>query len=95
MRDDLDTLPMPARHLIKHYAPHYYINFRKPLALLETTPANPRSGERKASAGGKSMGGGSGPIGGGGPICIFAVKVSSTRQMVWLSSRKQVTGSLL
>ena len=32
MRDDLDTLPMPARHLISHYAPSYYINFRKPLA---------------------------------------------------------------
>ena len=27
-------------------------------ALLETAPANTRSGERKASAGGKSMGGG-------------------------------------
>ncbi|HEY4592610.1 MAG TPA: cobalamin-dependent protein, partial [Thermoanaerobaculia bacterium] len=24
-REDLDTLPMPARHLISHYAPHYYI----------------------------------------------------------------------
>ena len=64
-------------------------------ALLETAPANTRSGDGKASAGGKSMGGGSGPIGGGGPVCIFAVKVSSTSQLVWLSSRKQVTGSLL
>jgi hypothetical protein len=34
-------------------------------ALLETAPANTRSGDWKASAGGKSMGGGSGPIGGG------------------------------
>jgi len=41
MRDDLDTLPMPARHLISHYAPHYYINFRKPLALMETARGCP------------------------------------------------------
>jgi len=40
-RDDLDTLPMPARHLIRHYAPHYYINFRKPLALMETARGCP------------------------------------------------------
>ncbi|MEZ5331099.1 MAG: radical SAM protein [Thermoanaerobaculia bacterium] len=40
-RDDLDTLPMPARHLIAHYAPHYYINFRKPLALMETARGCP------------------------------------------------------
>lgn len=40
-RDDLDTLPMPARHLISHYAPHYYINFRKPLALMETARGCP------------------------------------------------------
>ena len=64
-------------------------------AARETAPANTRSGDGKASAGGNSMGGGNGPIGGGGPICIFAVKVSSTSQLVWLSSRKQVTGSLL
>ena len=38
---DLDTLPMPARHLISHYAPHYYINFRKPLALMETARGCP------------------------------------------------------
>src|SRR5436305_392017 len=25
-RSDLDTLPLPARHLISHYAPEYYIN---------------------------------------------------------------------
>jgi len=40
-RDDLDTLPLPARHLIPHYAPHYYINFRKPLALVETARGCP------------------------------------------------------
>src|SRR5688572_17908075 len=41
MRKDLDTLPLPARHLISHYAPHYYINFRKPLALMETARGCP------------------------------------------------------
>jgi radical SAM superfamily enzyme YgiQ (UPF0313 family) len=40
-RRELDTLPMPARHLIARYAPHYYINFRKPLALLETARGCP------------------------------------------------------
>lgn len=40
-RRDIDELPMPARHLIKDYAPHYYINFRKPLALLETARGCP------------------------------------------------------
>jgi radical SAM superfamily enzyme YgiQ (UPF0313 family) len=40
-RDDLDTLALPARHLISHYAPHYYINFRKPLALMETARGCP------------------------------------------------------
>jgi radical SAM superfamily enzyme YgiQ (UPF0313 family) len=40
-RSDLDTLPMPARHLISHYAPEYYINFRKPLALMETARGCP------------------------------------------------------
>ncbi len=37
----LDELPLPARHLIAHYAPHYYINFRKPLALMETARGCP------------------------------------------------------
>jgi radical SAM superfamily enzyme YgiQ (UPF0313 family) len=41
MREDLDTLPLPARHLISHYAPHYYINFRRPLALMETARGCP------------------------------------------------------
>jgi len=40
-RRNLDDLPMPARHLIDHYADHYYINFRKPLALLETARGCP------------------------------------------------------
>lgn len=40
-RDDLDSLPPPARHLIRDYAPHYYINFRKPLALVETARGCP------------------------------------------------------
>jgi hopanoid C-3 methylase len=40
-RRDLDDLPLPARHLIRHYAPHYYINFRKPLALMETARGCP------------------------------------------------------
>lgn len=40
-RPDLDSYPMPARHLIARYADHYYINFRKPLALLETARGCP------------------------------------------------------
>ncbi|HYM61422.1 MAG TPA: radical SAM protein [Thermoanaerobaculia bacterium] len=40
-RSNIDELPMPARHLISHYAPHYYINFRKPLALMETARGCP------------------------------------------------------
>ena len=35
-RKNLDDLPLPARHLIQEYADEYYINFRKPMALLET-----------------------------------------------------------
>lgn len=40
-RRDLDELPLPARHLVRNYAPEYYINFRKPLALLETARGCP------------------------------------------------------
>jgi len=40
-RRELDTLPLPARHLISRYAPNYYINFRKPLALFETARGCP------------------------------------------------------
>lgn len=41
IEDDLDSYPMPARHLIKDYASQYYINFRKPLALMETARGCP------------------------------------------------------
>ena len=40
-RPNLDDYPMPARHLIEQYADHYYINFRKPLALMETARGCP------------------------------------------------------
>lgn len=40
-REPLDELPMPARHLTSHYAPNYYVNFEKPLALLETARGCP------------------------------------------------------
>jgi len=38
---DLDAYPPPARHLAARYAPEYYINFRRPLALLETARGCP------------------------------------------------------
>jgi radical SAM superfamily enzyme YgiQ (UPF0313 family) len=40
-RPNLDSYPPPARHLISHYADHYYINFRKPMALMETARGCP------------------------------------------------------
>jgi radical SAM superfamily enzyme YgiQ (UPF0313 family) len=40
-RRDIDDLPLPARHLIREYAGEYYINFRRPLALLETARGCP------------------------------------------------------
>ena len=40
-RPDLDAYPMPARHLIADYASRYYINIRKPLALMETARGCP------------------------------------------------------
>ena len=40
-RRDIDELPMPARHLVDEYADEYYINFRRPLALLETARGCP------------------------------------------------------
>jgi radical SAM superfamily enzyme YgiQ (UPF0313 family) len=40
-RGNLDDYPMPARHLIEHYADHYYINFHRPLALMETARGCP------------------------------------------------------
>jgi len=40
-RTDIDEIPLPARHLIEEYASEYYINFRRPLALLETARGCP------------------------------------------------------
>jgi len=40
-RKDINTLPLPARHLMKEYAPHYFINLRKPLAMMETARGCP------------------------------------------------------
>ncbi len=40
-RSNIDELPMPARHLIQEYADSYYINFRRPLALMETARGCP------------------------------------------------------
>lgn len=40
-RGTLDDYPLPARHLIERYADHYYINFHKPLALMETARGCP------------------------------------------------------
>lgn len=39
--DDLDELPLPARASVSRYADRYYINYRKPLALLETARGCP------------------------------------------------------
>lgn len=41
IQEDLNSYPLPARHLIKDYADQYYINFRKPLALMETARGCP------------------------------------------------------
>ena len=40
-RGNVDNLPFPARHLIREYQHEYYINFRRPLALLETARGCP------------------------------------------------------
>ena len=40
-RDNIDDLPMPARHLIRDYQDEYYIGFRKPMALMETARGCP------------------------------------------------------
>ncbi len=40
-RPNLDDLPLPARDLIKDYESEYYINFRRPLALMETARGCP------------------------------------------------------
>jgi radical SAM superfamily enzyme YgiQ (UPF0313 family) len=41
VRSLIDDLPLPARHLIDDYKDEYYINFRRPLALLETARGCP------------------------------------------------------
>jgi radical SAM superfamily enzyme YgiQ (UPF0313 family) len=40
-RRSLDELALPNRQLIRHYADQYYINFRRPLALMETARGCP------------------------------------------------------
>ena len=40
-RRDINEMPMPARHLIREYGDAYYINFRRPLALMETARGCP------------------------------------------------------
>ncbi len=40
-RRPLDELPLPARHLVKEYSGEYYMNFRRPLALVETARGCP------------------------------------------------------
>ncbi len=40
-RGNVDDLPMPARHLIRDYADEYYINFNRPLAMMETARGCP------------------------------------------------------
>lgn len=38
---DIGELPFPARHLIREYADQYYMQFQRPLALLETARGCP------------------------------------------------------
>ncbi|MCP4200710.1 MAG: radical SAM protein [bacterium] len=40
-RHHLDEMALPARHLIDEYAHHYYLQFRRPMALLETARGCP------------------------------------------------------
>ncbi len=40
-RRGLDELPLPARHLIRRYRKHYYWNFHKPMAMMETARGCP------------------------------------------------------
>ncbi len=40
-RRQLDDLPLPARHLIRHYRKEYYWNFHKPMAMMETARGCP------------------------------------------------------
>ena len=41
MVGDLDELPMPARHLTRHYRKHYYLGFQKPFSIMETARGCP------------------------------------------------------
>ncbi len=36
MTDNLDELPIPARHLTARYRNHYYLGFQKPFSIMET-----------------------------------------------------------
>jgi radical SAM superfamily enzyme YgiQ (UPF0313 family) len=36
MVENLDQLPIPARHLTRHYRHHYYLGFQKPFCIMET-----------------------------------------------------------
>ncbi len=36
MVESLDELPMPARHLTRHYRKHYHLGFQKPFSIMET-----------------------------------------------------------
>ena len=36
MVENLDELPIPARHLTRNYRKHYYLGFQKPFSIMET-----------------------------------------------------------
>jgi radical SAM superfamily enzyme YgiQ (UPF0313 family) len=36
MVENLDELPIPARHLTRNYRRHYYLGFQKPFSIMET-----------------------------------------------------------
>jgi radical SAM superfamily enzyme YgiQ (UPF0313 family) len=41
MVENLEELPMPARHLTRHYRKHYYLGFQKPFSIMETARGCP------------------------------------------------------
>jgi radical SAM superfamily enzyme YgiQ (UPF0313 family) len=41
MAENLDELPMPARHLTRYYHKHYYLGFQKPFSIMETARGCP------------------------------------------------------
>lgn len=43
VRRDPDSLPLPARELVRRYTRHYYMSFCRPVALLETARGCPYS----------------------------------------------------